>query len=342
MAALDFLLHQLKHFPNLGRYVDCMRSVKGSDPTHEWANWCFLPHEAWRAIARELVADPRLLGHVADFLSVLGTWRYSQGIYRFDPDFFQEVLKSDFSDNLPSDVLLRLPEWCVFVETPGLTILNSPLDGFFAHLEDDRENSQIELRLSLVEHESPLPFNLLTFRIPLGNWNVDEAYDKFVFGIWKAKNGVQDLVQTNRAAQIFAEAKSESVSVIKKLISLLLYLCTEQPEIIDRKEPEWHPAFPRPKTIKGELRYFPATKQHVFEVVESLGQELRQQREQLPSAPTGRHVRSHFRRGHWQGYWYGPRKNAKPGERKCVPKWIPPLFVHGGADETEEESAEQA
>lgn len=175
-----------------------------------------------------------------------------------------------------------------------------------------------------------MPFNLLTFRIPLGNWNVDEAYDKFVFGIWKAKNGVQDLVQTNRAAQIFAEAKSESVSVIKKLISLLLYLCTEQPEIIDRKEPEWHPAFPRPKTIKGELRYFPATKQHVFEVGESLGQELRQQREQLPSAPTGRHVRSHFRRGHWQGYWYGPRKNANPGsESAFLNGSLPYSFTEG-------------
>lgn len=38
--------------------------------------------------------------------------------------------------------------------------------------------------------------------------------------------------------------------------------------------------------------------------------------------------RSHIRQGHWHKYWYGP----KSGERRLIPKWIPPMIVGEGHD----------
>lgn len=50
----------------------------------------------------------------------LATWQYSQGIYRFDPDLYEGVIQSTLGCEIPVDLLLRLPERSVFVETPGL------------------------------------------------------------------------------------------------------------------------------------------------------------------------------------------------------------------------------
>ena len=172
MPSPSFLLKQLKTVPKLSAMVDVMRADKEAGETTNWANWCFLPHEAWNAIAQAVEANPIRQSTLGDFLSAVGTWRYSQGIYRFDETFYQAVADSDGMSKIPSEVLLRLPEWSVYVETPNMTFMGAAIDGFFAHLDDDRMNGRTILRLSLVEHETPDPLSFVTFPISLatGVW----------------------------------------------------------------------------------------------------------------------------------------------------------------------------
>lgn len=133
--------------------VDVMRGDKEAGENTNWAKWCFLPLEAWNAIAEMACKNPIRQGVLGDFLSAVGTWRYSQGIYRFDETFYRAIVNSEGMSKIPSEILLRLPEWCVYVETPGMTFMDASIDGFFAHLDDDRNNGRTILRLSLVEHE---------------------------------------------------------------------------------------------------------------------------------------------------------------------------------------------
>ena len=317
-----------------------MRADKDSGEENSWAKWCFLPLEAWNAIAEMAEKNPIRQGVLGDFLSAVGTWRYSQGIYRFDETFYRAVVNSDGMSKIPSEILLRLPEWCVYVETPGMTFMDASIDGFFAHLDDDRTNGRTILRLSLVEHETPDPLSFVTFPINLGEWSVEEAYNAFAHEtVQRLSRSSFPIMAANKMSAMLSQTKQESVQIIEKMISMLLYLCTDKPDIIDRREPEWKPGFPKPKKVKGGLlRYFPAEKERIYDVGLNLGQQLRAAEDQLPSAPTGRHVRSHLRRGHWHGYWSGPRKPGKPGQRKFELKWLSPIFVHGNKEQMEKKS----
>lgn len=51
-------------------------------------------------------------------LGALAAWRMTQSIYRFDPNVFAAVWETPIEGDLPVDMLYRLPEWCVYVETP--------------------------------------------------------------------------------------------------------------------------------------------------------------------------------------------------------------------------------
>ena len=127
----------------------------------------------------------------------------------------------------------------------------------------------------------------------------------------------------------YAELLGEGLSLVKKALSLVLYICSDDAEIRDRDTPDWEPGFPRSKVTKGRERLFPADRNRIVDVGKELGVMLREGATQdKQSVPTGRTVRPHMRRGHWHGFWTGPRK-VNRDQQKLVLKWLPPLFVHG-------------
>jgi hypothetical protein len=69
-----------------------------------------------------------------------------------------------------------------------------------------------------------------------------------------------------------------------------------------------------------------APKSIIFEVGKRTGQQIREgQSAEMEATPTGKRKRAHLRRGHWHGYWYGPRK----GERSFGYRWLHPMVVGG-------------
>lgn len=279
-----------------------------------WPDWCFLPMAAWYAMVsagnnmNTLPLD--LVGDVAK-LAAVGSWRYSQGIYQVDSDMMAALKNSPVSGSLPSEVLYRLPEWCVYVETPDQQWLGDTMYGFWAHLEWDVNTGRSELRF-LLDCEK----DVIGLPLHLGAWTVTEAVDRAVSEAAKQAKSVGVVMGVS------PDITQNIASQINPLVSMLLYLCSEEPEIDDSREPGTSPVRPSPKKTKKGWRLFPPDKPRYWSVGTDTGSQLRQA---IAGDSTGRTVRAHLRRGHWHGFWTGPRH----GEQKFVYRWISPLVAGG-------------
>jgi len=308
-----------KRYPQAWKLIDAMRADRGRG-LPEWPEWCFAPLAASAEVVNQGASEAEVLSRVVDMgrLAALAAWRVSQGVYRFDPEVYAAVRSTPLSGDLPCDVLFRLPEWCVYVETPGITFSGGQLHGFFAHLEWDPRDGRAELRLLL-----DLEGALLPAPLHLGPWSLDEALRRVIqAGMEEGrthgflKPGVTALPQGGPPAS----------SEYAPLLSLLLYLCAQNAEIGDgRRQPER----PKPKRTKHGERLFPPDRPTVWDVGLRLGAALRRAGasgvEDTSNGTTGAArgpARPHIRRAHWHTYRVGP------GKADALLKWLPPIPVN--------------
>ena len=301
-------------YPGAWRQADRMRADRGKD-LPSWPDWCYLPLSGWYAIvcadAGVASLDARQMNRVGDIgrLAALGTWRVSQGIYRFDTELFEAVWTTPLDGDLPSALFFRLPEWCVYVETPEKTWLDSALHGFFAHLEWDVNTGREELRL-LMDSEAALQ----PLVIHIGQWPLKEAARKAM--VEAKRQGVRQ-----GATALAAALPLDVELMIDPLVSLLLYLCSENAELGDGTR---RPAHPTPKRTRQGWRLFPPDKTQVWDVGVRLGAALRQGAAGTRTTGEGAHAspRPHVRRAHWHTYWVGEGRQ----ERRL--NWLPPIPVN--------------
>lgn len=299
-----------RRYPHAWKTVDIFRASRGQEG-FEWPEWCFLPMSASYAIVSGgydiQPGDTQKVSDVSK-LSALAAWRYTQGVYRFDPDVYEAVGSTTIKKDIPADVLLRLPEWGVYIETP-----QTLYHGFFAHLEHDSHDGTIELRILLDTDED----GLIPLILHVGDWTVAEGIDM-------AMNvNAQSVGMTKETLyeEVDTVAKWQSMH-IQHCLSLLLYLCSDEPDI-ERVENEL-PHRPKPKKTKKGLRLFPPKKPKVWDI----GQHVAEQLAQLPPEPTGEtrdSPRAHIRRAHWHGYWTGKKGTS---ERKFIYHWLPPMVIN--------------
>lgn len=323
--ALRHLHHYSKKWPEAWQNADLFRAGRGKD-LPDWPAWCFLPLAGWLECTRQnqVAINPFDLSALeavkdAGILAALGSWRLSQGIYQFDPLIFDSLKNTQLERDLPSDTLLRLPQWGLYVETPGMKWLSGILYGFFVHLEHDINTERPELRLVLDTDDGLVPQLL-----HIGTWPLQEAVDRMlaessrVSGITLPTQGLEGV---NIAGHI-----SEA---LQPIVALVLYLCSEEPDIEDRDYPGQVPGIPQPRKTKKGWRLFPPDKPRHWTVGEVLGEELREAVKKAAEAEfksTGRTVRPHLRKAHWHGFWKGRGEEAK----RFVTKWLPPIPVNPG------------
>lgn len=315
----------LQRHPDAPALIDQFRADRGRG-LPDWPNWCFLPMAAFGAIVRRSGPLSLADAHEMAVLAALGTWRYTQGIYRFDDALRPALLVSDLPGDVPAEVLHRLPEWCVYVETPGVPWGASELAGFWAHLEWDPGERHPELRLLLDLGGDDID-GLIPIPLHLGPWPITEAV---------ARTTQQARVQADaRGLRLpdLARGEHELVESVGPLVSLLLYLCSDAPEIDDSRQPGRSPSRPQPTRTKRGWRLFAPDRPTVWTVGATTGRVIREARE-AASQSTGRTVRPHVRRGHWHGYWRGPLDGA----RRFGYLWLPPQIIAAGP-RTEEDEA---
>lgn len=293
----EHLVQYMRKYPETGRMINLFMEGRGKD-LPDWPQWCFLPMSGFYAIVSNHINVDRLgLFEISDvpILSALGTWRYTQSIYRFHPDLLGALAASTIFGDLPAEMFQRLPEWCLYVETPGLTRFGKSIEGFFVHLEYDVNTSRSELRFLFNMENGELESAILH----IGNWTVEEAVRRALDESKQISEKINiDLFQ-NYDPEMVVKAFAEELN---GFVSIVLYLCSNDPDIEDL------PRRPEPVKTKKGPRYFPPNNSRIVHVGNQVGEKLRVQR--LAGNMAGK------MRGRWQGYWSGS---------DFVCRWIPPI-----------------
>lgn len=327
--AADHLSAIARQFPNAWSQVDMLR---GDRSDIDWPDWCFLPLGGWYAIVSSAIGRPQVpithIQYVAQ-LGALGAWRMTKGVYRFDPTLYQDLVQTPVAGDIPHEILYQMPEWCVYIETPGLSAFGDRLHGFFAHLEHDANDGRAELRLLLDTDKS-----LLALPIHLGAWPLAESVLRAV------ETASRQFAVPGLATSDVSELMAETAH---PLISLLLYLCTQSD--YSRRGQPGTPSNPEPKrTRRHGWKMFPATGPIEWDVGVRMGAALRAayhaaETQQTDAAGSHASPRAHIRRAHWHTFVSGPRKTEGGTEipadqRKRATRWMPPIPVNLGDIDT--------
>jgi hypothetical protein len=134
-----------KRYPHAWEQLAAFRADKGSKELGDWPSWCWVPLAGAMAVVSE-GRDELAMERAGDvgIVGALAAWRMTQGIYQFDDTLIAALWDTSLEGELPVEVLYHLPEWCVYVPTPGRTFSGAPLVGFFAHLEHDTNDKRTE------------------------------------------------------------------------------------------------------------------------------------------------------------------------------------------------------
>ncbi|EOV4287844.1 AcrVA2 family anti-CRISPR protein [Escherichia coli] len=278
--------------------------------------WSFAPRTVLVAAIRNGWSDADTDSRIRALLpslQVFGAWRVGQGIYRFDSAVFDAVVDMDIPEIIPAETMYHLPEWAIWVETPGLKLEGSPVHGFFATIEQDTPGSEASMVL-FVDSERKLEISKFVLRpgTPIKDCVMQSAMYGYFFS---ALDGLPPLEMATRQAEL-----------LKPYLNLLLFITTQASEITSSQEQRPSRALPK-KTSKGE-RFFPPNAPMKWDVGLRIGAALKT--ESCPSGPSGDSqssqgtVRPHIRRAHWHGYWLGPRD----GDRTFDLRWLPPVAVN--------------
>lgn len=268
-------------------------------------------------------------------LHIFGAWRNTLGIYRFDDKLFTEVYNALIPDDTPSTIFSRLPEWCVYIDFPKATVEThngeetNPCEGFWAVYDRQPYNGRLRTVLSLfLNYPSKLlgtSEHLKPYHIVIDdNLTVKES----LIGMLS-----QTTYQTDDflASRVAATNDANLHELIRFMLSLLLWLCAEEPDITNRAgEPVGKGQLRKPKygINKRTGSFITPNLPVIYELGKCMGGEIRQMNERLAQIDaqgkgTGSRKRPHIRRGHWHGVWTGTGQ-----DKHYKLNWIKPIFVN--------------
>jgi hypothetical protein len=156
-----------------------------------------------------------------------------------------------------------LPEWCVYVETPGKSLSTGKcLEGFFAHLNAASGDNVPELHLLLddpagVLHSIAVPLSASTLEEACRIASIDLTnYEQKI--CWS--NGTAAKIVDER--MVAADPPDAAVS-LSPLISTLLYMCSQSADYRDTAGIKNAPGKPAlVQTRKGRACFHPTTRRY--------------------------------------------------------------------------------
>lgn len=249
----------------------------------------------------------------ANHMGILFAWERYKQVYKFDDDLF-EALTEDTEEIIiaKSIIIDRSPFHSYYISHP---IRDNELgyDGVFVNI--DKLNS--EIRLVFTDDErSACSYITIPFT------EMDETVS--------IKRMIEDADE-----DVTDDMRSKFVSVVEKAFSLIIYLCTDKPDVSSYKS-----EMPLPDSkMKHTSRKKQTAKKKNYVTVSNVGNKIgrvirEDKRKSLSdnhgTASAGRATKKkpHMRKGHLHSYWIGKHGSA---DRKLVLKYIPPVFVHSEA-----------
>ena len=306
--ALDTLKRVESRHPNLWSVAD--------DLQQKFTTGKHLDGSVFSLAEAEMVSQKLQRGDGPHFnsalLGALVAWRPTKGIYRFHRELYESLIETDLEGDVPADVLLRLPSYAVYIETPVSENLPYPIAGFWAYLSRLGQQNDLDIvclwsaEAADIVGDLDTDTQVLHFTIPLQNQPIREL--------------IAPLSEEHREQDEPIEAVRHHV--VSALLSLLLYLCSEKPDIAD-----WAPKTPAFQYLGKKRRWVASKAVREWDVGLRLGAALQSARERSETGEgnsgNGTPVRPHVRRAHWHSFWVGKR-----GEQTISLRWLPPIPVN--------------
>lgn len=235
--------------------------------------------------------------------SLMHAWGYGKTVYDIDPAVGDSVLESDM-DVVPVEALKHMPYNSMFIPYR----INDCV-GVFYHRFEVARTGQAGLSFLMVKSGWP-------------NRKPEEP-DYCCGTIALEPEGAKsmaELVNPNNSEPLDGDS-------FRKYMNLLLLLCCKNVEIVGRTTPR-----PGPSMDKATQRPVATPGPRHWDVGVRQGAALRANAacaSESAGEGTGRTVRAHVRRAHWQSFHVGPRNSP---ERSTVLHWIAPILVGAAAD----------
>lgn len=259
-------------------------------------------------------------------LGMFATWRIKPNIYHLDTDLYQQVINSKIPFDSPSTIFNNLPFWSVYIKLEDHTVeLNTQENelnsfncfGFWTY----KAYYDGQLCLCIYPHieEIEKTNNIKSF-MPTIFLMIDESYS-----IEQGLKGFLDKYATNQSA-ISGEILAQHMDDARLYLSLLLFLCVEEPQIStdDDNDVDLEVLKALPKVHPKTQKFIPPQKPTELFVGKRLGGEIRDFiRSEKNYQESGKTVKPHIRQAHWHTYWYGKEPN-----KTFKLKFLPPIFVN--------------
>jgi hypothetical protein len=247
-------------------------------------------------------------------LTALAQWRRDKNIYAFQPELAEMLLSQEVNENedIPSEVLLRLPRRCIYITAPGLDSYIGA-DGFFAHYDVDPGKNELELRLLYVSGEPEL----------ISAWPVTL---------------VRRALKENFQYIAPPEQEAERRAALCRTLNLVYYICSVNSEISPAAERRTAARASPDIVIKDKYREIRRWDVgiRISSAIRRANEEERKNETGERGGESGGHprntMRPHTRRAHWHHYWTGKRDSDL---RTRVLKWLPPAYVGARLDDDE-------
>lgn len=278
-------------------------------------DWCIMPTMFPFLTITERYGEAYYLLHMHEIMTIgsMYLWRAGRGVYRFSPEVYDALIHQPLSGNLPIECLYHLPEWAVYIETPGLLFGSWPMDGFIAHLDYNLYSKDVDLQFAIFLHGFDQPRMIA---LPLASGSLLDAMNR------TEEVDSQFLDPAIRAHDKYLDYKP----AFSSMIQLLLYLCSDEPDMPEIEHPKKRVSFSGGIKVPREPR--------VWDVGVRISAALRRVKSQADSSTGTPHdpsshssPRPHIRSAHWHTFWVGPRTESFPMRRPVI-RWVPPIPVN--------------
>lgn len=140
-------------------------------------DWCIIPTLFPFLIMTDKYGEHFYLTHMDKLMTMGSTyiWRCSKGVYRFAPEIYQALVRQPLSGDLPQECLYHMPEWAMYIETPGLSYGRLPMEGFIAHLDYNLYSRGMDLQFAIFRKGIDQPKMIA---LPLGEGTLLDAMNR--------------------------------------------------------------------------------------------------------------------------------------------------------------------
>lgn len=335
---------------------DVYRLMQQWHTTNKPKNGVFFPSETLYSVSPQLmryIARDKVINNFAVMneyqksmlnyfwgLAVFGTWRNSLGIYELDEHIFDSLLASPIPEDTPSTIFDRLPEWCIYVAFPadkfitinfkgtGGYLYQSYIKGFWVMADNQNlvkfKAKVLNFHLDLESDVDTVYGNFQPIQLLLGeNLTIKQSMTEHARLVNDAYNRSNDLLGV-------ATETESSFKLIVKLLSVLLLLCAEEPDISQiNGEPISRDKLrlPRYETNKKTGAFIVPSQPFIYHIGSRFGGELKMMNEKLAQSDSrvSSKKRPHIRKPHWHGVWRGTGQ-----AKEFHTYWQHPIFVNGG------------